>query len=188
MYPGEFENLFRKIANIFTLDTMARELDLPGNFPKRNPETPIWDVMDSVLDCEYIDIGEGKYVSCKYFFKRPTRILFMVLLAELEASLFRIHERNGKDIAELNNKNMNELIKELVDSELIKSQIEYPSRAEFKEDLKAISAFRNVLMHYNKKLEKTIDINTLINRKKQMNKMLAALQQICDKMVRPACL
>lgn len=157
-------------------------MDLSDSFPKRNPGTPIWDVLDSALNCEYIDIGEGRYVSCKYFFKRPARILFIMLLLELEARLFRVHERNGKDIAELNDKNMNELIKELVDSDLIKLQIEYPSRAEFKEDLKAISAFRNVLMHYNKKLEKTIDIITLVSRKKQMNKMLVALQQISDKM------
>ena len=182
MYPGEFDNLFRKIANIFTLETMAKSLDVTGNFPKRSLQTPIWDVMDSALDCEYIDIGDGRYVSCRHFFKRPTRILFMVLLAELEARLFRIHERNGNDIAELNDKNMNELIKELVDSEFVKLQIEYPTRAEFKEDFKAISAFRNIVMHYNKKLEKTIDLNMLIKRKKQMTKMLVALQQISDKM------
>jgi hypothetical protein len=182
MYPGEFDNLFRKIANIFTLETMAKELKLDGSFLKRNPQTPIWDVMDSVLDCEYIDIGDGKYVSCEHFFKKPVRIMFMMLLIELEGRLFRIHQWQGKDLAELNDKNMNELIKELVDSDLINLQIEYSSRAEFKEDFKAISAFRNVVMHYNKKLEQTIDINVLISRKKQMNKMLVALQQILDKM------
>lgn len=182
MYPGEFDNLFRKIANIFTLDTMARELKLDGNFLKRSPQTPIWDVLDSALDCEYIDIGEGRYVSCEHFFKKPVRIMFMMLLIELEGRLFRIHQWQGKDLAELNDKNMNELIKELVDSELIKFQAEYSARADFKEDFKAISAFRNIVMHYNKKLEKTIDINILIKRKKQMNKMLVALQQILDKM------
>jgi hypothetical protein len=182
MYPGEFETLFRKIANIFTLETMAQKLELSSNFPKRNPETPIWDVLDSALDCEYIDIGGGRYVSCKHFFKKTVRIMFMMLLVELEGRLFRIHQWRGKDLAELNDKNMNELIKEMVDSDLIKFQIEYPSRAEFKEDFKAISAFRNIIMHYNKKFEQTIDINILVNRKKQMTKMLIALQQILDKM------
>jgi hypothetical protein len=108
--------------------------------------------------------------------------MFMMLLVELEGRLFRIHQWRGKDLAELNDKNMNELIKEMVDSDLIKFQIEYPSRAEFKEDFKAISAFRNIIMHYNKKFEQTIDINILVNRKKQMTKMLIALQQILDKM------
>jgi hypothetical protein len=182
MYPGEFETLFRRLANLFTLETIAENKNFEGKSIKRNPLTPIWDTMDGLYDCDYIDIGDGRRVSCRFFFKKTVRILFYVLLVEFEGRLFRIHEWRGKDISELNEKNINDLIRELVESDLVELQKEYPTREEFKEDLKAVSSFRNVIMHVNKKLEKTVDINTLIKRKKQINKLLSALQQILDNM------
>ncbi len=182
MYPGEFENLFRKLTNLFTLESIAENKSFEGRSVKRNPHTPIWDTMDGLYDCDYIDIGEGKCVSCRFFFKKTTRILFYVLLTEFESRLFRINEWRGKDISELNEKNINDLIRELIESDLIELQKEYASRKDFKEDLKAISSFRNIIMHVNKKLEKTIDINTLITRKKQVIRVLSALQQILDNM------
>lgn len=182
MYPGEFDDMFRKISKIFTLETLAVELDLKGNFPKRTPKEPLWDCIDSLHHEEYIDIGNSKYFPCKFFFKKPVRILFFILISEFETRLFRIHERLGKDISELNDKNMNDLIKELLDPKIMESQEEYSSRAEFKEDLKAISAFRNVIMHTNKKLELTIEPDIVFQRKKQMQRSLIALQQISDKL------
>lgn len=182
MYPGEFETLFRRLANLFTLETIAENVKIEGKSVKRNPSTPIWDTMDGLYDCDYIDIGNGKAVSCRFFFKKTVRILFYVLLVEFEGRLFRIHEWKGKDISYLNEQNINDLIRELLESELIDLQKEYSSRSDFKEDLKAISSFRNVIMHVNKKLEKDIDINDIINRKKQTMKLLSALQQILDNM------
>ncbi|MBT4191979.1 MAG: hypothetical protein HOE11_01595 [Candidatus Diapherotrites archaeon] len=182
MFPGEFETLFREMANIFTLETIAKKMDLEGDYPKRNPHSPIWDTIDTLYDCEYVDVGNGKYVSCQLFFKKTVRILFYTLMIELEGRLFRIHEWNGKSLDELNEANLNVLIKELVDSELIDKQIEYDSRTEFKKDLKAVSSFRNVIMHVNKKLEQTVDVKTVVQRKKQMLKLLLALQQILDHM------
>lgn len=182
MYPGEFETLFRRLANLFTLETIAETKEMKGRFTKRTPLSPIWDTMDSLYDCDYIDLGDGRVVSCRFFFKKTVRILFYVLLVEFEGRLFRIHEWNGKDLSELNEKNINDLIRELLDSELIKLQKEYSSEKELKEDLKAISSFRNVIMHVNKKLEKNITIDVLIERKKQILKLLAALQQILDHM------
>ncbi len=182
MYPGEFETLFRRLANLFTLETIAENKSFEGKAIKRNPLTPIWDTMDGLSNCDYIDIGDGRGVSCRFFFKKTVRILFYVLLVEFEGRLFRIHEWRGKDISELNEENINDLIRELVDSDLVGLQKEYATRTEFKEDLKAISSFRNVIMHVNKKLEKTVDINTLIARKKQIIKLLSALQQILDNM------
>lgn len=182
MYPGEFETLFRRLANLFTLETIAENKPFTGKSIKRNPLTPIWDTMDGLYDCEYIDIGDGRRVSCRFFFKKTVRIMFYVLLVEFEGRLFRIHEWQGKDSSRLNEKNINDLIRELVDSKLVNLQKEYPSRSSFKEDLKAVSSFRNVIMHVNKKLEKTLDLNLLIKRKKQLIKLLAALQQILDNM------
>lgn len=187
MYPGEFETLFRRMANLFTLETIADTKDtvgLGGKSVKRNPLTPIWDTMDGLYDCDYIDIGNERKVSCRFFFKKTVRILFYMLLVETEGRLFRIHEWSGRPLEELNEQNFNNLIGDLMDSDLINLQKEYPERKDFKEDFKAISSFRNVIMHVNKKLEKTIDLNTLITRKKQNLKVLSALQQILDHMER----
>ena len=182
MYPGEFDTLFRKITNLITLEMFAKEERLLKKFPKRNPHTSTWDSVDMFNDCEYIDIGNGKYVSNKIFSK--VRIPFFVLLAEFESRLFRIHEWNGKSIEELNERNLNDLIRELINSELSDLQREYKIKSEFKKDMKAISSFRNVIMHINKKLERKVDIETIIERKRQIKKLLIALQQILDKMDR----
>ncbi len=39
-------------------------------------------------------------------------------------------------------------------------------------------------MHVNKKLQKDIEIDVIIKRKRQLNKVLTALQQISDNMPR----
>jgi hypothetical protein len=182
MYPAEFNEVFKKISSIFTLELVSEKLDLNGNFPKRNPDEPLWDCIDDLHHEQYIDIGNGKFFSCKFFFKRPIRILFSLLISEFESRLFRIQERLGKDISELNEKNINDFIRELLKPELIELQDEYKSRQEFKEDLKAISAFRNIIVHTNKKLQYAIKPDTVFERKKQILKILKALQQISDKL------
>jgi len=185
MYPGEFENLFRKISNLFTLETVSKKDLIKGKLIKRNPETPIWDTIDSIQDYDGIDLGNNKFVSSENFFRKPVRILFFILIHELESRLYRIHRWNGKPINELDNLNINDLIKLLIENEnLIKLQNLYKSRSKLKEDLKAISAFRNIIFHTNRKLLKSVDSETLINRKKQVLKLLEALQKILDNMQR----
>jgi hypothetical protein len=180
MHPKKFEEIFKRIAEIYTLDLFAEEKSLEGKFPKRNPSESIWDRIDDLHHEEYVDLGNGKFFPCRFLFKRPVRILFFILITEFEARLFRIHELLGKNIAELNNKNTNDLIRELLKPEIISLQKEYPSRKEFKEDLKALGAFRNLVVHTNKKLELSIEADTIFKRKKQILKVLCALQQISD--------
>ncbi len=180
MYPGEFEQLFRKISDLFPLKIIAKDMQVRGEFPKRSPETPIWESIESLEGCQYLNIGQGKYVESKNLLEKPLRILFFILLQESEGRLFRIHEWSGKNLSELNEKNLNSLITELVDSELINKQKEYPTRKEFKGDLKAISSFRNIIVHVNKKLERNVEPKTIVKRKKQVQRLLVALQQILD--------
>lgn len=182
MYPGEFERLFARVSDLFTLDTISKKGDFSGKSLKRNPSTPVWDVLESLDGLDNFDLGDEKYVPCIPFFKKTIRILFFILLVEFEGRLFRIHEWNGKPLSSLNEKNINDLIRELLESDLVNFQREYSSASKFKEDLKAISSFRNVIMHVNKKLEKEILWETLVTRKAQLRKVLVALQQILDKM------
>ena len=182
MYPGEFERLFREISKLFTLETISKKYEVEGKFPKRNPGTPIWDALDSSFRCTYLDVGKEKYVSCTNFLKKPVRIMFFILITEFESRLLRIHEWKGTEMDLLNEKNMKDLIVDLLDSELINLQTEYDSKRKFKEDPKVMSLFRNIIMHVNKKLEKTVMLETIVKRKKQILKLLSALQQILDNM------
>jgi hypothetical protein len=184
MTPKEFDELFRKISSVYNLDTVAEKLDIKGNFPKRDSNKPIWECIDDLHHEEYIDIGNGKFFSCKFFFKRPIRNLFFILISEVEARLYRINERLGKPISELNEKNMNELIKNILSPKIITLQGEYNSRSKFKEDLKAISSFRNIIVHTNKKLQDAIKPDIVFERKKQVEKILIALQQISDNLAK----
>lgn len=185
MYPGEFEELFRKVSNVFTLETVAQKEKIKGRLLKRNPSTPLWDTIENIKGFEGIDIGNEQYVNCEHFFRKPIRILFFILIHELESRLYRIQRWNKKPIKELDELHINDLIKELVDNDdLIKLQDIYSSRSQLKEDLKAISSFRNIIFHTNRKLLKSVDTETLITRKKQILMLLEALQQILDKMER----
>jgi len=183
MYTGEFEELFRKISKIFTLESVAKSESLEGNLLKRPANESLWDTIDNIKGFDGIDIGNGKYVKTEHFFKKPIRILFFILIHEMESRLYRIQRLNGKLIKELDELHINDLIRELIENEdLLKMQDVYSSRSEFKEDLKAISSFRNLIVHTNRKLIDNVDKETIIKRKKQVLNLLDAIQQISDRM------
>jgi len=185
MYPGEFEETFRKISQIFTLGSVAKVKNVEGKLLKRNPETPIWDTIESIKGIDGIDIGDGRIVSCDHFFKKPVRILFFILIHELESRLYRIHRWNDVPLEELNSLNINDYIKDLLSNDgLVGLQDTYESRSQLKEDLKAISSFRNMIVHANRNLLWVVDADTLIKRKKQVLSLLATIQQILDRMER----
>lgn len=193
MYPGEFEDLFRKMSNIFTLETVSKNKKIEGKLLKRNPQTPMWDTIDSIKGYEGIDLGNDKYVETEHFFRKPIRILFFILIHELESRLYRVLRWNGTPTKDLDNLNINDMIRELINNkDLLELQEVYKSKtnfkedlkAIFKEDLKAISSFRNIIVHSNRKLLNDVDLETLIKRKSQVLKLLEALQQILDKMDR----
>ncbi len=184
MYPEEFDKMFRKVADCFKLESISQKKKIEGNFLKMDSNTSIWDALDNLKDFEYVDIGNDKVVPRSKFFKIQVRSLFFILLVQFEENIFRIHQWKGKPIEDLNESNINDLIRELINSDLIKLQKEYSSRGEFKEDLKAISSFRNLIMHVNKKLQRAVEIDTVVKRKKQLNKILNSLQQISDSLER----
>ena len=182
MYQGEFEELFGKISSLFTLESVSQEEQIKGKLLRRDPKTPVWDTLDSIDGYDAIDLG-GKYVSCEKFFRKPVRILFFILIHEIESRLYRIHRRNGKQLKDLDESNINDMIKDLINNKgLLKTQKIYQTRSELKEDLKAISSFRNIIFHTNRKLLKTVGSKTIIQRKKQVIRLLEALQQISDRM------
>jgi hypothetical protein len=184
-YPNKlekFKKMFEKISGELTLDLLGKNVKKEGMGLKKISSDLVWNAIEDFKSFDYIELEDGREISREHFLKKPVRILFFVLLLEFEERLFRIHERRGKLISELNEKNLNDLIRELFESDLINFQTEYISKSEFKDDLKAVSSFRNIIMHINKKFEKEVDVKLIIERKKQIIKLLSAIQQITDNM------
>ena len=177
----EFWDFFSKISKYFTVSLIAKEIPLEKEETTLVVEgdLPIFDSIELLEKYSCLVLPDGKIVKRKFLLKRPLRILLFIFLAELESTLYRIQEWSGRELKELNEKNMNDLIRDLLnDKKLFTYQKEYPTRALFKEDLKAVSAVRNLIVHVNKKLELETDFETIAKRKRQMQKLYIALSQI----------
>ena len=182
MHQEKFQKIFGQISKGLTLNLLSENKNPVEKIIRECSDDLVWDTIDDLKNFDCIELENSKTIFCRHFFKRPVRILFFVMLSEFENRLFRIHERRGKLISELNEKNLNDLIRELAESDLVNLQNEYETRSKFKEEMKSVSSFRNIIMHVNKKLEKEIDADILIKRKSQILKLLSALQQISDNM------
>lgn len=183
MRSGEWEEFFSKISNTLTVSRLARtpHEKAEKNCQSVSSELPVFDAIALLENYECLVLPDGRIVHRKSLLKRPLRIIFFILLTELESKLYRTQEWGGKELKELNETNMNDLIRNLInDEKLFSYQSEYNKRSEFKEDLKAISSIRNLVAHVNKKLELETDFETIVKRKRQMQKLLSALAQILD--------
>src|SRR3989344_1288468 len=161
-YHREFMYIFNEISSTFTLEKYSEGLVPEGKVLEAEPFSTVWDMLENIEDYEYVNIGDGKYVRRIKFFKKPTRILFLILISEFEERIYRAIELSKGDNKGLNDKNLNDLIRLFFERDFLKLQKEYTSRKLFKEDLKAISSFRNIVVHTNKKLEDSVDWQILI--------------------------
>jgi hypothetical protein len=142
----------------------------------------VYDAIDLLEKHDRLILPDGRVVKKGFILKRPLRILFFVMLTELESDLYRTQEWSNRPLKELNDKNMNDLIRDLVnDPVLFSYQNEYKAKSDFKEDLKAVCAMRNQIVHVNKKLELEVDFETIAKRKKQMQKLLDVLMGILSR-------
>lgn len=183
MIPEVWKPFFDGISSQLNVGSIALELagidEISSVYV--DPSMPIFDAVELLIDKEALKTSEGRAVTKRMMLKKPLRIIFFILITELEGRLYRVQEWSNRPVSELNEKNLNHLIVDLVDDPTLFSyQDFYKTRADFKEDLKAVSSIRNSIVHVNKKLELDIDIETVIKRKKQMITLLDALQQILD--------
>jgi hypothetical protein len=182
MRPDKWQPFFNSISAQLNVGSVALEMpETSLSYIDVDPSLPVFDAVDLLLKNDALRVPGGKFVTKRLMLKKPIRIIFFVLLTEIEGRLYRIQEWANRQVAELNEKNLNHLIVDLVDDEtLFGYQTFYKSRADFKEDLKAVSSIRNNIVHVNKKLELDVDLETVIKRKRQMLNLLDALQEILD--------
>ena len=183
MREEEWRVFFNNISNQLTVSWLARpphNQDTTG-YLEVESSLPVFDAIDLLEKHEGLILPDGRVVVRKLVLKRPTRILFFVLLTELESKLYRTQEWSNRQLNELNEFNLNALITDLLnDQRLFSYQKIYDTRASFKEDLKAVSAMRNHVVHVNKKLELEVEFDTIVTRKRQLQKLIKALSEILD--------
>lgn len=176
-----FEAFFENVSRTLPVSLLAKDAKL-GAAEKCllvEDSLPVFDALDLLQENDCLVLKNGKIVNRNFLLKRPLRIAFFVILTEIESRLYRIQEWSNIPLKELNEKCLNDFIRCVVDKkELFDYQTEYAKRSDFKQDLKAVSSLRNLIVHVNKKLEMETDFETIIKRKKQMLKLLNALDQI----------
>src|SRR3989338_274218 len=183
MRGPEFKVFLSNMSSVLPVSLVAK----PGHsHPKDRcmnvPDSlPVWDALTLFSDSDCLVLPDAIIVKRHMVLKRPLRIIFFVLLTELESRLYRVQEWSHNPVRELNEKHLNDYIRVLVDDPVLFSlQSLYSSRSDFKEDLKAASSLRNLIVHVNKKLELDLDFETAINRRDQILKLLDALDMILD--------
>ena len=182
MREKEWQELFGNISRQLPVSLVAKDpMDGRATGLRVRRTLPIFDAVDLFEKHDSLRLSNGRVVRKEFLLKKHLRIMFFVVLTEIESRLYRTQEWAGMAIKDLNEANLNDLIKNLLDnSDLFSYQKEYKTRANFKDDLKAISSFRNNIVHVNKKLEMEVDLKTIMKRKAQMQRLLTALQQILD--------
>lgn len=182
MLEQEFNDFLERISKQLPVSMLAKPAEVSSTEKLVNVEgsMPAFEAMELLAENDCLMLDCSQVVRKEFFLKkRPLRILFFLILTELESRLYRIQEWNGKPIKELNEKHLNNFIALLVsDKKLFSCQKEYSSKKEFKEDLKAASSFRNLIVHVNKKLEMETNFKTVLKRKHQMLKLLKALNEV----------
>ncbi|MBS3057394.1 MAG: hypothetical protein J4415_02090 [Candidatus Diapherotrites archaeon] len=184
MRKEAFEKFFNGISKQMTVDLIARKNDGKNYCTSRavDGKLPVFDALDLFDKTECLVLNDGRVIERSFMLKRPLRVAFFALLTEIESRLYRISEWCNNPIKELNEKNLNDFIRCLLENgNLFSYQTIYKSKKEFREDLKAISAFRNTVMHVTKRFETETDFETVVKRKKQALKLIEALGQILDR-------
>ncbi len=180
MWLPELEALLNRLSADLPVSLVAKKIDPPIGAGLAVPNaTPILDAFSLLEKNGYLTLSDSRIVTRQLMMKRPLRILFFVILTEIESKMYRLQEWSNRPLADLNGQTFNDMIRDTVsDDKLFSLQKEYQKRSEFRDDLKAISAFRNLVVHVNKKLEMETDFETAVKRKNQAFRVLKALDQI----------
>jgi len=181
MDPQKFDVFFNKLAATIKLsDIYAKEANSKTNKKIIDLNKPLFDALDLFENQEELFISDKLSVKRTQLMNHPFKVLFYLLIIQIEYQLYKIQKENEPSKKEkLQILTFNELIKGFLDNkELMQKQVIYKSKKEFKEDLKAISSFRNIIMHSNRKMQLSLEYKTIIKRKQQLMKLINALNEI----------
>ncbi|MBW3022561.1 hypothetical protein KY308_00465 [Candidatus Woesearchaeota archaeon] len=179
MKPERFKRFFGKLSSEMTVDLIAKDIKKHGSFLKVKNNLPVLDALELLEKHDSLITEDNKVLTKEWALSKPVKTLFYAMIIELEYKLYKVLKPKAKSVEELQSCGLNDLIKLFfADEELFKMQNIYDKKTEMKKDMKAISSFRNVIMHSNKKIDLEAGFSTVLNRKRQALKLLSALDQL----------
>ena len=154
MNPERWKRFFQKLSNEMTVDLIARDLKPSGSSINVKNSLPVFDALDLLEKHDCLITEDGKVLTKEWSLSKPVKTLFYAMIIELEYKLYKALKPRVESVKDLQLLGFNDMIKLFFsDEELFKKQDIYSKKSEMKKDLKAISSFRNMIMHSNKKMD-----------------------------------
>jgi len=179
MEPKIFKKFFKKLSDDLTVEFMSKEQKTFGSCLKVKNNLPALDALELLEKYDCLVTEDGLVMARKDAMKRAIKTLFYVLITQLEYHLYKALKPRMQSLKELQAGDLNDLIRLfLAQDDLFKMQTVYAKKSEMKNDLKAISSFRNLIMHSNKKMDLETEFSTILKRKRQVMKLIDALDQM----------
>ena len=176
----ETKNIFNTISKDLTAEMIAKPSKTSGGF-QITKNLPVFECVDLLEKYPVLKTENNLEITRLELMNKPIKTLFYVLSSDIEYALYKVIKAYAKpeDLSKIREYYLNDLIREFLKLEqAFKLQNIYTKRYEIKKDLKAISSFRNIIMHANSKIQLETEFKIIVERKKQMIKLLDAFQQI----------
>src|SRR3989344_2999933 len=179
MRPEKFKPFFEKLSKEVTVSLISKDTPPKGKSLRVPDNLPVFEALDLLEKCDSLITESGEVFTKEDSMKKPVKTLFYALIIEIEYRLYKVLKSRVDSIDMLREAEFNELIRLfLADSELFNLQKVYSKESEMKDDLKAISSFRNVIMHSPRKIDLETSYNIVIKRKNQALKLMKALDDL----------
>ena len=179
MDQKKFWQFFSKLAGMITVSHVAKEHVGVAASVFVEPGAPLLDVVDLLEGNAAVGVrGTGLTLARRQLMNHQLKVFFYLLVIQVEYQLYKALKLGGFDSGKLKELSFNELVKSFLELDAFGKQGVYERRSELKTDLKAIGAFRNVLMHTNRKLELEAEYDMVLHRKRQLFKCLKALDEV----------
>ncbi|MBI2106399.1 hypothetical protein HYT57_00285 [Candidatus Woesearchaeota archaeon] len=181
MKPERFNKFFSYLEKL-PASLIAKNIKPKEDYFRIKNDMPILDALDLLERYECLILENGDVITKEQTMSKPVKTIFYALIIEVEYRLYKVLKEKVKSPEELQRLEFNDLIKMfLLHDDLLKKQSVYSEKQNMKKDLKAISSFRNVVMHSPRKVDLSTRYDIIIKRKKQALNLLEALGQIYPK-------
>lgn len=178
MRPERFDKFFSYLEKL-PVSLIAKNIKPEENPFRVKNDTPLFDALDLLGKHKCLILENGHVVTKEQAMSKPVKTIFYALIIEIEYRLYKVLKEKVKSPEELQKLEFNELIKMfLLYDDLLRKQDAYSKKQDMKKDLKAISSFRNIIMHSPRKLDLITRYDLIIKRKQQALKLLKSLGQL----------
>ena len=176
--------LFLSVSRDFNIVLLAKSAKPLENCINVKDNMQVFDALELLQEYNCLVTEKGLVVTRKEAMERPVRILFFMLMIEMEYSIYKIlkqYMNSPESLERLRSLHLNDMIREFFTlPEPFGMQDIYTKKQDMKKGLKAVSSFRNIIMHSNRKMELETDFTVILKRKGQLFGLLDALGQITE--------